>query len=209
MKKSIGIIGHIDAGKTTLSTAKGSLASMLATKLDVTKLAVDGLINETKIMEDTVDLTMHDDSSFAVMVDADGNYGATVWIEGDAYQKIIEFNKNVDEGKSTESKIKLLSMEEAREMGMDIKIPDSYLATAKNKDDAGLNQAVDHSLLFGGDYSKKLTNHMEDTMDFAREYGWKNYDRVPNYRRETPKISRNEPCTCGSGKKYKKCCINK
>ncbi len=24
--------------------------------------------------------------------------------------------------------------------------------------------------------------------------------------RETPKIGRNEPCTCGSGKKYKKCC---
>jgi uncharacterized protein YchJ len=27
-------------------------------------------------------------------------------------------------------------------------------------------------------------------------------------RRETPKIGRNEPCHCGSGKKYKKCCIN-
>ncbi|MEW5771922.1 MAG: YchJ family protein [Thermodesulfobacteriota bacterium] len=24
--------------------------------------------------------------------------------------------------------------------------------------------------------------------------------------RETPKIGRNEPCPCGSGKKYKKCC---
>jgi len=23
------------------------------------------------------------------------------------------------------------------------------------------------------------------------------------------KIGRNEPCLCGSGKKYKKCCINK
>lgn len=25
-------------------------------------------------------------------------------------------------------------------------------------------------------------------------------------RRETPKIGRNDPCPCGSGKKYKKCC---
>ena len=25
-------------------------------------------------------------------------------------------------------------------------------------------------------------------------------------RRESPKIGRNEPCPCGSGKKYKKCC---
>ena len=26
------------------------------------------------------------------------------------------------------------------------------------------------------------------------------------YRRETPKVGRNDPCPCGSGKKYKKCC---
>ena len=24
-----------------------------------------------------------------------------------------------------------------------------------------------------------------------------------------PKIGRNDPCPCGSGKKYKKCCLNK
>lgn len=28
------------------------------------------------------------------------------------------------------------------------------------------------------------------------------------YVRETPRIGRNEPCPCGSGKKYKKCCGN-
>jgi len=27
--------------------------------------------------------------------------------------------------------------------------------------------------------------------------------------RRTEKISRNTPCPCGSGKKYKRCCINK
>lgn len=27
-------------------------------------------------------------------------------------------------------------------------------------------------------------------------------------RRVTPKIHRNEPCPCGSGKKYKKCCMD-
>jgi len=27
-------------------------------------------------------------------------------------------------------------------------------------------------------------------------------------RRDKPKIGRNEPCPCGSEKKYKKCCIN-
>lgn len=28
-------------------------------------------------------------------------------------------------------------------------------------------------------------------------------------RREGPKIGRNDPCLCGSGKKYKKCCMGK
>jgi len=26
------------------------------------------------------------------------------------------------------------------------------------------------------------------------------------FKRELPKVGRNEPCPCGSGKKYKKCC---
>ena len=32
------------------------------------------------------------------------------------------------------------------------------------------------------------------------------YDFPQPYRRIEPKIGRNEPCPCGSGKKYKKCC---
>ena len=28
-------------------------------------------------------------------------------------------------------------------------------------------------------------------------------------KRKTPKIGRNQPCPCGSGLKYKKCCLNK
>jgi uncharacterized protein YchJ len=28
------------------------------------------------------------------------------------------------------------------------------------------------------------------------------------FRRESPKIGRNEPCPCGSGRKYKMCCID-
>ncbi len=46
---------------------------------------------------------------------------------------------------------------------------------------------------------------------FARENGrWVFVDgrvigRDP-YRREEPKVGRNDPCACGSGKKFKKCC---
>jgi len=30
--------------------------------------------------------------------------------------------------------------------------------------------------------------------------------KIETYRREKPKVGRNDPCPCGSGKKYKKCC---
>jgi hypothetical protein len=30
--------------------------------------------------------------------------------------------------------------------------------------------------------------------------------RVETFRREAPKVGRNDPCPCGSGRKYKKCC---
>ena len=31
---------------------------------------------------------------------------------------------------------------------------------------------------------------------------------VETFRHETPKVGRNDPCPCGSGKKYKKCCLH-
>jgi hypothetical protein len=33
-------------------------------------------------------------------------------------------------------------------------------------------------------------------------------DYPDTYVRETPKVGRNDPCPCGSGKKYKKCCLH-
>ena len=31
---------------------------------------------------------------------------------------------------------------------------------------------------------------------------------VSTVQRESPRIGRNDPCPCGSGKKYKKCCLH-
>ena len=31
-------------------------------------------------------------------------------------------------------------------------------------------------------------------------------EKVETFRRESPKVGRNDPCPCGSGKKFKKCC---
>jgi hypothetical protein len=33
-------------------------------------------------------------------------------------------------------------------------------------------------------------------------------DYEPTIRRQSPRIGRNDPCHCGSGRKYKKCCLN-
>ena len=30
--------------------------------------------------------------------------------------------------------------------------------------------------------------------------------KLETFRREAPKVGRNDPCPCGSGKKFKKCC---
>lgn len=53
---------------------------------------------------------------------------------------------------------------------------------------------------------------MDDDFDLMNpwgvdEAGWE--DRQQPYVRTEPKIGRNDPCPCGSGKKYKKCCGRK
>ncbi len=50
-----------------------------------------------------------------------------------------------------------------------------------------------------------------ETARFAREdgkwvYAGQMEEKVETFRREAPKVGRNDPCPCGSGKKYKKCC---
>jgi SEC-C motif domain protein len=56
----------------------------------------------------------------------------------------------------------------------------------------------------------KEQNHKEKGL-FEREDGRWHFVtgeelKNPTVRYETPPIGRNEPCSCGSGKKYKKCC---
>jgi hypothetical protein len=49
----------------------------------------------------------------------------------------------------------------------------------------------------------------EDREQEERCYGLDDWEPVEPYRREHTKIGRNDPCPCGSGKKYKKCCLQK
>jgi len=59
----------------------------------------------------------------------------------------------------------------------------------------------------------KVQDHWEHSQ-FEKENGeWKFLDaqglQAGPIRRTEPKIGRNDPCSCGSGKKFKKCCMGK
>ena len=43
---------------------------------------------------------------------------------------------------------------------------------------------------------------------FAAELETQKLSSVRTFRRDAPKVGRNEPCPCGSGKKFKHCCAN-
>jgi SEC-C motif-containing protein len=56
---------------------------------------------------------------------------------------------------------------------------------------------------------EQLAHH--ELAEFRKSGGtWYFYDgkmvSPGQYTRETPKVGRNDPCPCGSGRKYKKCC---
>jgi hypothetical protein len=54
-------------------------------------------------------------------------------------------------------------------------------------------------------YAKKLNNHFE----MVRGYIQLEMQESPDIQNNVPKLGRNDPCHCGSGKKYKKCCLRK
>jgi SEC-C motif-containing protein len=75
----------------------------------------------------------------------------------------------------------------------------------------GKEEDADGSVEFIASYSQgdeKIEHH--EIATFRKEAGaWTFVDgRMSHkpFRREQPKIGRNDPCPCGSGKKYKKCC---
>ncbi len=79
------------------------------------------------------------------------------------------------------------------------------------KSEGGSKTDTKGTLVFCAKYKKdgKPEEHWEQST-FEKEGGvWKFYDaqgvHVGTYRREAPKVGRNDPCSCGSGKKFKKC----
>jgi hypothetical protein len=102
---------------------------------------------------------------------------------------------------------------------VELQDPDSWLGNSFNHND------IDRSFTRGGKPEwKSFDNpwHFYDPDEIQRRqrrwlveareqdlYGQDDWELVETYVREQPKIGRNSPCPCGSGKKYKKCCMNK
>jgi hypothetical protein len=73
---------------------------------------------------------------------------------------------------------------------------------------AGYDMTSQHDLnLFTTVYNKGLEQPHSSSgaevlpSDESEEY-------IPTFKRESPRVGRNDPCPCGSGKKHKKCCLN-
>lgn len=78
--------------------------------------------------------------------------------------------------------------------------------------EAGLAGDQTGTIVFCAKYSTdgKTEEHWEQSF-FEKENGeWRFLDakgvHTGTYKRTEPKIGRNDPCACGSGKKFKKCC---
>ena len=58
----------------------------------------------------------------------------------------------------------------------------------------------------------ELQEHHEIATFVKEEGRWYFLDATTpaaeTFVREAPKVGRNDPCPCGSGKKFKKCCLN-
>ncbi len=58
-------------------------------------------------------------------------------------------------------------------------------------------------------YNIAQTRHDQMQMDYSQANDAQAGQPPPvakTIRKKTPKVGRNDPCPCGSGKKYKKCC---
>ena len=80
---------------------------------------------------------------------------------------------------------------------------------ASNTDEGAPDPAEKTPAAVSERVEKKIAEKNNSFLDFVKDADPEALERfmpAPTHRREVPKVGRNEPCVCGSGKKYKKCC---
>lgn len=105
----------------------------------------------------------------------------------------------------------------AKEKPLSEKTDDELAAELDKMSPDILKQATDPQMraLIIGIYRKMLADGVDVADDKAVKRWMQKHPevlqggetvKVETVRREEPKVGRNDPCHCGSGKKYKKCC---
>lgn len=128
-------------------------------------------------------------------------YNACEFGESHEIQKLFNFKKQ--ENVCSEEFIYLLC--------------DACITFGKETEAEALLKELENSSSFGRTAADKLRDRLQGRYDaFDEEYDdefdeknmfpWINAKPQVPFIRESPKIGRNDPCPCGSGKKYKKCC---
>ncbi|MFC1705359.1 YchJ family protein [Planctomycetota bacterium] len=75
--------------------------------------------------------------------------------------------------------------------------------------EGGGPQDEEGSVTFSASYRQhgKTVDHTENAQFEKEDGAWRFLSSAtPPFRRSAPKVGRNDPCPCGSGKKYKRCC---
>ncbi len=109
---------------------------------------------------------------------------------------IKEETKQEDIEQQVEDELKYLPKNLA-EKAKDPRVKEKIVGVAKKMKADGVNLKNPLAI-------KKWLKQNEEKLKQENQAG-----SVEPITREEPKIGRNEPCGCGSGKKYKNCCMNK
>lgn len=89
------------------------------------------------------------------------------------------------------------------------------LALEELKKDSKINATIDFEKLFynmhdaNADWLYNLPEWNEILSSEKQDEIKKAYNQSKIFTNDSTKVGRNDPCPCGSGKKYKKCCLNK
>ncbi|MCD6061127.1 MAG: hypothetical protein K0R03_1253 [Moraxellaceae bacterium] len=70
----------------------------------------------------------------------------------------------------------------------------------------GTLEGLEERQTMAEDEVAELQDQMPDITRLLAALGREQRARTPTLRRAEPKVGRNDPCPCGSGKKYKQCC---
>lgn len=116
-----------------------------------------------------------------------------------------------DENQSTYEMVADSYFEKERPNAVIVDTTDSIISREEVFSDEELANIERNKRLFSNERVFEITNPYAEFMDapeirLAKEMDYMFPNKPPQYRRETPKVQNNEPCSCGSGKKFKKCC---